>query len=299
MYGPGWGSFHQRILCPVKVTSFQSSEPTLKSFLSLVRTRCSVSCPPVPKRSSTKRLMIPATDFPAAGLPAMGSSTFSNAASISDLSRDTVRTLLVPCSCAMVLSLQGSKVRTRDCVEYSTKQHGSPRVGTMQKLHSALSRMFPPASGRHRSCHLQVSSIWQQCTEEDLLLVATDKQHHGSHHETVLEGRLSRDQCEKDPNFCWLPSGNSSEIRVFWNQGKRSVDSLSACPGNLTMSSLCLEEVALLFRHDGEHPSSGHIVLWFHLPRVDEIKNLIVNRGFVLKMFRLSKLFVVSSYFLG
>ena len=34
--------------CPVKVTSFQSAEPTWKSFLSLVKTRCSISVPPVP-----------------------------------------------------------------------------------------------------------------------------------------------------------------------------------------------------------------------------------------------------------
>ena len=42
----------------------------------MVRTRCSISFPPVPKRSSTKRSMIPALDCPVAGLPAMGSSVF-------------------------------------------------------------------------------------------------------------------------------------------------------------------------------------------------------------------------------
>ena len=77
----------------------------LETFPSLLRTRCCISFPPVPKRSSTKRLMIPATDFPVAGLPAMGSSVFSNAASISDRSRNSVRTSPVPC---------------RDCIEYST-----------------------------------------------------------------------------------------------------------------------------------------------------------------------------------
>ena len=34
---------------------------------SLAETRCSISVPPVPKRSSTKRFMIPATDFPEVG----------------------------------------------------------------------------------------------------------------------------------------------------------------------------------------------------------------------------------------
>ena len=50
MHGPYWWSFIQRILCPVKVTSSQSSEPTWKSFLSLASTRSSISVPPVPKR---------------------------------------------------------------------------------------------------------------------------------------------------------------------------------------------------------------------------------------------------------
>ena len=72
MRGPYLGSFVQRILCPVKVTSVQSSEPTLKSLQSLARTRCSISVPPVPKRSSAKRCLMPATDFPVARLPAMG-----------------------------------------------------------------------------------------------------------------------------------------------------------------------------------------------------------------------------------
>ena len=80
----------QRILCPVKVASFQSSEPTWKFLLILAKTRCSISFPPVPKRSSTKRLMIPATGFLVAGLPALGSSVFSNSASLSDCSRNFV-----------------------------------------------------------------------------------------------------------------------------------------------------------------------------------------------------------------
>ena len=54
MHDPDWRSFIQRILCLMKVFSFWSSEPTWKSFVILVRTRCSISFPPVPKRSSTK-----------------------------------------------------------------------------------------------------------------------------------------------------------------------------------------------------------------------------------------------------
>ena len=64
-------------------------------------------------------------------------------------------------------------------------------------------------------------------------------------------------------------------------------------------SSLRPEKVALFVRLDGKYPSSCHIILRFDLPHVNEIKNLIVNPGFVLMMFRFSKLFVVSSYFLS
>ena len=51
LHDPGRGSFIQRILCLSKVTSFQSFEPTWKSFPSQVKTRCSISVPPVLKRS--------------------------------------------------------------------------------------------------------------------------------------------------------------------------------------------------------------------------------------------------------
>ena len=70
-------------------------------------------------------------------------------------------------------------------------------------------------------------------------------------------------------------------------------------PRSTYPSSLCPEEVALLVGLDGKYPSSGHIILLFELPRVNEIKNLIVNRGFPLEVFRFSKLLVVSSFFLS
>ena len=43
---------------PVKSKTFQSSEPTWKSFSCLAGTRCSIPVPPVPKRSPIKRLMM-------------------------------------------------------------------------------------------------------------------------------------------------------------------------------------------------------------------------------------------------
>ena len=55
-------------------------------------------------------------------------------------------------------------------------------------------------------------------------------------------------------------------------------------------SGFCPEEVAFLVGLDGEYPSSGHIVLRFDLPLVNEIKNLIINPGFPLEVFRFSKL---------
>ena len=64
-------------------------------------------------------------------------------------------------------------------------------------------------------------------------------------------------------------------------------------------SGLCPEEVTLFVRLNGEHQSSGDIILRLDLPHFNEIKNLIVNPGFVLKLFRFSKVFVVSSYFLS
>ena len=64
-------------------------------------------------------------------------------------------------------------------------------------------------------------------------------------------------------------------------------------------SRLCPEDVALLVSLDGEHPLSGHTVLRFDLPQINEIKNLIVNPGFPLDVFRFSKLLVVSSYLIS
>ena len=58
MNDPLWEFCVQRILCLVMAGSLQSSEPTCKLFVSLVRTRSSVSCPLARKRSFTNRLMI-------------------------------------------------------------------------------------------------------------------------------------------------------------------------------------------------------------------------------------------------
>ena len=47
-------------------------------------------------------------------------------------------------------------------------------------------------------------------------------------------------------------------------------------------SGLCLEEVTLFVRLDGEIPSSNHVISRLNLPHIGEIKNLVVNPRFVL-----------------
>ena len=51
------------------------------------------------KRSSTKRMVIPATDFPVAGLASMTSNMFSNAISLCDRARDSSEMSFVSCPC--------------------------------------------------------------------------------------------------------------------------------------------------------------------------------------------------------
>ena len=135
----------------------------------------------------------------------------------------------------------------------------------------------------HHSCHKQAFSILQRYEEDDLLLVAIGTQHHDSHHKTVLARKLSWDQCEKCSNSCWLPFGNSSEICVLWKQGIwLLIFLLFVLETSQNPSSLCLKEVTLFVRLDGEHPSSGYIIFRLDFLQVDEIKNLIVDAEFVL-----------------
>ena len=95
----------------MKSTSFQSTEPTWKFFQSLARTRGSISVQPVPKRSSRKMFMIPATDFPVAGLPAMGSNMFSNVASTFDRARNSIEMLFCALPLCRVFWVPGSLSR--------------------------------------------------------------------------------------------------------------------------------------------------------------------------------------------
>ena len=79
---------------------------------------------------------------------------------------------------------------------------------------------------------------------------------------------------KKIPNFtgCLLATNSKS-----WSCGSRGIGLLVilllVVETSQYPSGLCYEEVALLVRIDGEHSSSGHIVLRFDLPHINEIKN--------------------------
>ena len=133
-----------------------------------------------------------------------------------------------------------------------------PKKIIYQKIHDSCHEM-------HHSCHMQVSSILQQCMDDDLLLVVGDTQHHGSHHRNVLEEKLVWDQYEKVSILDRLPFDS---CKVLFLLGLETFQ---------YPSGLCSEEVALLVRLDGEHPSFGHIISRLELPHVDEIKNFVVN----------------------
>ena len=162
--------------------------------------------------------MIPATDFPVAGLPAMGSSVLSNAASISDCSRESVMTSF----CAGLLR-DGSFVSSVLKLAYATAENtvrGSIDRLLWEPCHSyaVLRQECSTSVWGHRPCHVQVSSVLQQSMVDDRLLVVVGTQHHDSHHKTVLEDCCFEINVEKIPTFavCHLathPNSRSSRRR--------------------------------------------------------------------------------------
>ena len=80
--------------------------------------------------------------------------------------------------------------RTRLCRVQNVTTSISSRVNHAITT-QCLVKNVPPSVEEHHSCHMQVSSIMQQCEEDGLLLLAIDTQHHDSHHWTVREGKLS------------------------------------------------------------------------------------------------------------
>ena len=91
-----------RILHVVKVTSFQSSEPSWKSFRSPVKTRCSMSCPPAPKEIIHKQIGDPSHGFSCCCAAFYEIHSFFICSFISERSRSSVWPFFVPCCCTTV-----------------------------------------------------------------------------------------------------------------------------------------------------------------------------------------------------
>ena len=163
--------------------------------MSLARTRCSISVPPVPKRSSTKGFKILATDLPVIGLPSKGSNNLSNAASACDRTHDSSEMSFVPYSCVEHFLFQ---------IAYTFRlstTHNNIGELVWESYHNCK-ELCPTGSTSvqgHHSCRMQVTSISQQYKEDDQLLVVIDTQHHDSHKKTVFERKLSQDPCENFP----------------------------------------------------------------------------------------------------
>ena len=122
--------------------------------------------------------MIPGMVFFGSWVSAMGSSVFSNAASISDRSRGSVKA-----SFCAVLLCDGSLKSSVPKLAYATVKNTA--------CNSINRHVWEPCHSNAVLCqecptHMQVSSVLQQYMLDDLLLVAVDIRHHDSHHKTVL-----------------------------------------------------------------------------------------------------------------
>ena len=212
-----------------------------------------MSVPLVPK-SSTKRLIIPATDFAVPGLPAMGSSIFSDAASTSVRTRVLFEMLPVLFHCVWLFLFPGS-LTWLYWVQHVTAPISSI-VGTMPQLAQGLVKDVPPASRRPHSCRMQVSSslaamwwrmacFWWQLTYNITVHIVR----------LSLKNSCFCDQYAKDPIPCWLPYGNSLEIRVLWKQGIRLLIFLllnletSQCPSGPGLRKLPCLSVLMVSTH--------------------------------------------------
>ena len=115
------------------VTSFQSSEPTWLSFRSLARTRCSISVPHVPKKSSKKKKIFLSLEC------LQWDPVFYHMHHLL-LSAHAVQ--LICCLCPFtVYSLLGPQF-AHAIVWSNILQYLSVRVGTISQIHNVLSRMF-------------------------------------------------------------------------------------------------------------------------------------------------------------
>ena len=146
--------------------------------------------------------------------------------------------------------------------------------------------------GRHHSCYMQVSSAllqyirWMTC----FWLQFT---HNVSFHTIRLSSKESclKINVKNGLTFAGCHLATHPKSGSCGSKGIRLlIFLLFVLETSQYPSGRRLEEVMLFVRLDGEHPSSSHRICRLNLPHVNEIKNLIVNPGFVL---------VVSSYFLS
>ena len=174
----------------MKVTSFQSSEPTTEIFSKSGQDALFHFVSTCSKKIIHKKINDSCPGFSCSWTSCCGIQRFFERRPFLIAQRDSVRASPAPCHFAMVLCLQCSQARSRDCIEYSTQQHRSARVGIIHQVRSALSRMFHHRRG---ASFIPYASffILQQCMVDDLLLVAIGTQYQGSHHKTVLEKKLS------------------------------------------------------------------------------------------------------------
>ena len=94
--------------------------------------------------------------------------------------------------------------------------------------------------------------------------------------------------------------------QLIWNPGLVE-DGESVCWYSFCLSwkplsthlAFAFRKLPFFVRLDGEYPSSGYMIARFDLTQINKIEDFVINPGFVLLVFRFSKLFVISSYFLS
>ena len=89
------------------------------------------------------------------------------------------------------------------------------------------------------------------------------------------------------------PSYRSRDYLANDTETYRSSDLV---PGTIASFSWYLDLFLRLLA--GKYPSTCYVILRFELHQINEVKNLVVNPGVPLEVFRSCKLLVVPSYFL-
>ena len=112
--------------------------------------------------------MIPATDFPVAGLPSMGSSIFSNAASASVRTRGFFEMMLVSCHCVELCKFLQSWRNTRrmTCFWWQLTHNITSHTIRLSLKESCLKinvKNVPTLAGCHLATHSKSESCGSKC----------------------------------------------------------------------------------------------------------------------------------------